>query len=252
MMKRLLALLTLFCLLAVPALAEQRVFDEANLLSPATESALEKAIASIQQDYQFDVVIATVPHTNSMEIKDFAADFYDYGGFGLNSTHDGILFLIVSSTRKYFMLNTGVSEQIFSDAVLYGVEDEVVPHLRRNDYDGAVTEFVSQVRRRLNLHTPLGRANAAFPVLLAAGIGVALIVTLIFKAQMKTVRRQTDATHYIRQSRLTRSQDIYLYTSTSRSRIETSSGGHGGGHRGHGGGFTGSSGTHHSGHGGSF
>ena len=248
MMKRLLALLTLFCLLSVPALAEQRVFDEADLLSSSTESALEKAIAAIQKDYQFDVVIAAVPHTNNMETKYFAADFYDYGGFGLNSTHDGILFLIVSSTRKYFILNTGVSEQIFSDAVLYDIEDEVIPHLKRNDYDGAMTEFVFQVRSRLNLHTPLGRANAAFPVLLAVGIGVALIVTLIFKAQMRTVRRQTDAARYIRQSHLTRSQDIYLYTSMSRTRIETSSGsgGHGGG------GFTGSSGTHHSGHGGSF
>ena len=88
----------------------------------------------------------------------------------------------------------------------------------------------------------------------AAGGGLlaALIASLIFKSQMKTVRRKTGADRYIRKGSfsLTRVQDVYLYTSTTRTRIETSSpSGRGGGG---GGGFTGSSGTHHTGHGGSF
>ncbi len=255
-MKRFFLLLTALLLTALPALAEQRVFDEADLLSASTEKTLEEAIADIQRHYSFDVVVVTVPHTNNRDIQYFAADFYDYGGFGFNSTHDGILFIISSSTRKYYILNTGTAESIFSDSVLYGIEDEVVPHLRQNRYDSAMTAFVSQVSRRLNLHTPLGRANALFPMLLIAGVIVALITILIFKAQMKTVRRQSNASRYIRKGsfQLSRSQDIYLYTTTSRAMIQApSSGGHGGGgHGGGGGGFTGSSGTHHSGHGGGF
>lgn len=253
MMKRLLALLAALLLVSLHALAEQRVFDEAGLLSASAESRLEDAISGVRSKYSFDVVIATVPHTNGKEIQYFAADFYDYSGFGMNSTHDGILFLIVSSTRKYYILNTGVSEQIFDDSTLYGIEDEVVPFLRQNDYDGAMLRFVSEVDGCLERHTPLGRANAALPVLAAVGVAAALITALVFKAQMRTVRRKSSASDYIRKGsfRLTRSQDIYLYTTTTRTRIETSSGSRGGGHGG-GGGFTGSSGTHHSGHGGSF
>lgn len=254
-MKRFFWLLLALLLFALPALAEQRVFDEADLLTASTESALEEAIADIQSQYAFDVVIVTVPHTNNQEIQYFAADFYDYGGFGFNSTHDGILFIISSSTRKYYILNTGTGESIFSDSVLYEIEDEVVPYLRQNRYDDAMAEFVRQVSHRLNLHTPLGRANALFPLLLIAGVAVGLITILIFKAQMKTVRRQSNASRYIRKGsfQLNRSQDIYLYTSTSRAMIQQpSSGGHGGGGHGGGGGFTGSSGTHHTGHGGGF
>ncbi|MBQ9263174.1 MAG: TPM domain-containing protein [Clostridia bacterium] len=252
-MKKFLALFMVLWTLAVPALAEQRVFDEANLLSASTENRLEQAISDVASAYQFDVVIATVPHTNNRETKYFAADFYDYGSFGYNSTHDGILLLIVSSTRQYYILNTGIAEQIFSDSVLYDIEDDVVPYLRQNNYDAATLQFVAQVQSRLQLHTPLGRANALFPFLLAFGLIAALVTTLIFKAQMKTVRRQTSASRYIRQGsfQLNRMQDIYLYTTQSRVRIETSSGGGDNGGGG-GGGFTGSSGTHHSGHGGGF
>ena len=254
-MKRMLALLLILLCVALPALAEQRVFDEGNLLSAATESTLEAQIADIANQFQFDVVIVTVPHTNGMEPRYFAADFYDYGGFGRNATHDGILFLIVSSTRQYYMLNTGVSEQIFTDSKLYDVEDQVVPYLRQNDYNGAAETFVHCVRQEMNLHTPLGRANALFPFLLAAGVLAGAVTVLIFRGQMKTVRHKMSASHYIRKGsfQLNRVQDIYLYTSTSRARIETPSSSGGGGHGGGGGGgFTGSSGTHHSGHGGSF
>ncbi len=251
-MKRLIALLAVLLCIALPALAEQRVFDEADLLSASAESALEEAIDAIRRDYEFDVVVATVPHTNSMEIQYFAADFYDYSGFGFHSTHDGILLLISSSTRQYYILNTGVGERIFTDSVMYRMEDDFLPSLRRNDYAGAAAIFVRDVGDRLNRFTPFGRANAALPFLAGGGLLAALIASLIFKSQMKTVRRKTGADRYIRKGSfsLTRVQDVYLYTSTTRTRIETSSpSGRGGGG---GGGFTGSSGTHHTGHGGSF
>lgn len=263
MKKRVCALLTALCLLFLPCLAlastadepVQRVFDEADLLSSSTEQSLEEAIDAIRRQFSFDVVVVTVPHTSGQEPKYFAADFYDYGGFGLNATHDGILLLIVSSTRKYFMLNTGVSEQVFDDSTLYGVEDEVVPYLRSNDYNGAASAFVNRVRARLLLLTPGGRANAALPFLGGLGLVSSVITTLIMKVQMRSVRRKSNASQYIRRGsfNLSRSQDIYLYTTTTRTRIETSSG-NGGGHIGGSGsgGFTGSSGTHHSGHGGSF
>ena len=252
-MKRFLALLMILLCVALPAMAEQRVFDEAGVLSASTEEALEEMIDAIRKEFEFDVVVAAVPHTNNMEIHYFAADFYDYGGFGFHNTHDGILLLVSTSNRKYYILNTGVAERIFSDSALYAIEDDMLPFLRQSNYDSGAAAFVRGVQSRLTRFTPLGRANAVFPVLILAGLAVALITTLIFKRQMKTVRLQSSATRYIRQGSfsLTRIQDIYLYTTTTRTRIETSSGrsgGHGGGH----GGFTGSSGTHHTGHGGSF
>lgn len=253
-MKRFFALLMVLLCVALPALAEQRVFDEAGVLSADTESALEKMIDAIREKFEFDVVVAMVPHTNGKEIHYFAADFYDYGGFGFHDSHDGILLLISTSSRAYYILNTGRGEKIFTDSAMYAIEDDMLPSLRLSNYNGGAVAFVRGVEKRLTNFTPLRRANAVFPILAIVGLAVALITALGFKRQMKTVRRQSSASRYIRKGsfQLTRAQDLYLYTTTTRTRIETpSSSGRSGGHGG-GGGFTGSSGTHHTGHGGHF
>ena len=96
------------------------------------------------------------------------------------------------------------------------------------------------------------------PIVLGAGLVVALIVVFILKGQMKTVRRKPDANSYVRDGsfQLTRAQDIYLYTTTTRRKIESDNNhGNHGSRGGSGGGsstFTSSSGNSYGGRGGSF
>lgn len=85
---------------------------------------------------------------------------------------------------------------------------------------------------------PFGEA-----LLIALGIGllVALIVTLIMKGQLRSVRFKHSASDYVRSGslRLTQSHDLYLYrnvTRTPRPKNNSSHGPHGG-HGGRGGRF---------------
>ena len=253
-MKRFLLLLLALMCVCLPALGESRVIDRADVLTAAEESQLEAAIAQVRSQYAFDVVLLTETSI-SQTPRYYAADFYDYGGYGEGADHDSILLLLVTGAgmgdRDYFILTTGRAERVFSTSVLYDVEDAFLPFLRQNRFAAGMAAFVVQVEDHLTAYTPLNRANRLLPVLLGAGLVVALIVVGILKGQLKTVRRKQDAASYVRSGsfHLTRAQDVYLYTSTARHRIEASSspGGHSGG-----GGFTGSSGTHHGGHGGKF
>ena len=255
-MKKFLLLLLLLLLATSPALAANRVIDDAGLLSPQQESQLEEAIAEIARQYQFDVVLLLKQNIGNQAPRYYAADYYDYGGYGYNSTKDGIMLLLVTGAgvgnRDYCILNTGLSESIFTDGVLYDIEEDILPYLSRSSYYTALQLFVSRVAERLHYmnRSPLERANALFPVLAVGGLIIALIVVFALKSQMKTVRRKKGAASYVREGsfQLTRVQDVYLYTTTHRQRIETNSsgGGHGGG------GFTGSSGTHHTSHSGKF
>ena len=250
-MKRILILAFLLLLLTSPALAEQRVFDRAGLLSSATEARLEEEIAAIGREKAFEVVVATVPDTNGKRIEYFAADFYDYGGFGYTDSKDGILLLIVSSTRAYYMLNTGSAERIFGDSALDDIEEEMLPALRRNDYDAGAEAFVRVVGRTVAEYTPLNLTMRLLPLIVLGGLVIGGITVAMFRASMRMVRRQYSASKYVRQGsfRLTRAQDIYLYTTTQRVRIVTNNS-RGGGHSS--GGFHGSSGVHHTGRGGHF
>ncbi len=254
-MKKLLALLLLVLMLVTPALADgNRVIDDADVLSASEEASLEQAISLIREKYQFDVVLLTKTSIDGKTPAYYAADYYDYGGYGYGDKHDGVILLLVTGAgvgnRDYTIVNTGRGEKIFDDDAMYEIEDAMLPYLRASNFSAGLAKFVSGVEARLQYMTPKNRTTRAAVIIFGAGLVIGLIVALILKGQMKTVRRKMGAQSYIRDGsfQLNRVQDIYLYTTTTRRKIETSSGG--GGHGG--GGFTGSSGTHHTSHSGKF
>ena len=261
MMKKLLPLLLILLMLlmmcpAAPA-DVNRVTDRANVLTATEEDQLEEAIAIIRDAYQFDVVLLTESSIGSQSTAYYSDLYYANGGFGYGENHDGIMLLLVTGggvgNRDYFIMNTGRGEKIFTDSVMYDMEDNFLPYLRQSNYAGGLSRFVLDVQARLEAAKPLNRANSVLPFTLGGGTAVGLVVSLVLKGQMRTVRRKQNATSYVRDGsfQLTRAQDLYLYTTTVRHKIETqsASGGRGGGHSG---GFTGSSGMHHTGHGGKF
>ena len=253
-MKKFLALLLLLLLCVSPTLAEQpRVIDEADVLTANDEARLEQAIALIRQEHQFDVVLLTKTSIDGKVPRYYAADYYDYGGFGYGDTHDGIILLLVTGAgvgnRDYTIVNTGRGEKIFDDYAMEELEEAMLPSLRASDFAAGMASFVSGVEEQLDYMTPKSRTERWGVLSFGVGLVIGTIVALIFRGQMKTVRRKVNAQSYIRDGsfQLNRVQDIYLYTTTTRRKIETSSSSGGGG-----GGFTGSSGTHHTSHSGKF
>ncbi|MBR3741340.1 MAG: TPM domain-containing protein [Clostridia bacterium] len=252
-MKKFLALLLLLLLIVTTALADgNRVIDDADVLTASEESTLEQAIALIRDQYQFDVVLLTKTSIDGKTPRYYAGDYYDYGGYGFGDSHDGIILLLVTGggvgNRDYTIVNTGRGEKIFDDDAMYEIEDAMLPYLRVSNYAGGMARFVTGVENRLEYMTPKNRTTRAAIIIFGAGLAIGVIVALILKGQMKTVRRKIGAQSYIKDGsfQLNRVQDIYLYTTTTRRKIETQSSG------GHGGGFTGSSGTHHTSHSGKF
>ena len=59
---------------------------------------------------------------------------------------------------------------------------------------------------------------------LIVGFILSLVIAFLFKARLKTARRQSFARNYIRQGsfRLRRKQDMYLYSNTTRTRVRDS------------------------------
>ena len=253
-MRKILALLLLLLLFVTPALADgNRVIDDADVLSASDETALEQAIAVIRETYQFDVVLLTKTSIDGKTPRYYAGDYYDYGGYGYGDKHDGIILLLVTGAgvgdRDYTIVCTGRGEKVFDDDALYAIEDDMLPYLRSSNYGSGMAHFVTGVNARLEYMTPKNRTTRAAVIIFGVGLVIGVIVALVLKGQMKTVRRKIGAQSYIRDGsfQLNRVMDIYLYTTTTRRKIETQSSG-----GGHGGGFTGSSGTHHTSHSGKF
>lgn len=234
-MKKIMVLLILCLLCVSPALAETRVFDRANVLSDRDEMMLEQEIASIQAQYQFDVVILTEQSIGGQAVYDYSESFYERGNFGYGEDHDGIMLLLVTGggvgNRDYDICSTGRSQKIFGVRVLNTLEDDILPYLIKSEYASGISCFVRLVSEQLNDYLPQNRVIHIMPFILIAGLVVGLTVAFVLRHQMRTVRRKPDAASYIREgsSHITRSEDVYLYTTTTRRRIESSSPG-GGGH----------------------
>lgn len=264
-MKRFLIVLLALCCLVGSAMAENRVIDEAGLLSAQEKETLEQTIAQIQEKHQMDVVVLLVDSIGSKQPRDYAADYYDYGGYGLGSSKDGVLFLLSMGTRDYFTLLTGRAIPVFTNARQALLHEEMAPYLSDGEYFTALEKYLHRVDVIMGLgvpadgygesvYTPDERAGKLFPFVLIAALVVSLITAFSLKGQLKTVRRKNEAMSYVRDGsfHLTRSQDIYLYTTTQRHKIETDTDHHSSGGGGGTSTFSGSSGTTHGGSGGKF
>lgn len=280
-MKRFFAWL-MACLLLLPALWAAadvvRVVDEADLLTDSQELALSQTIARIRDTYQMDVAIVIKQSIAGKDPARYAADAYEKLGCGMGEERDGLIFLLTMAERKYQTVTSGKAIRIFTDYGLDMIHDDMSAYLTDGDYYTGLSRWLRDVEKYLadysksgtvydwhdgeeyapQFQTPWERTMGYLPMVLAVGLGVALIVVFILKGQMKTVRRKPDANSYVRDGsfQLTRAQDIYLYTTTTRRKIESDNNhGNHGSHGGSGGGsstFTSSSGNSYGGRGGSF
>lgn len=251
MVKRMIILALLFCMAAVPALADTDwVVDNANLLSSMDEMKLQQTIDRIKEEYPMDIVLVTVNSIGYRSPGLYAADFYDEHGYGVGDDRSGLIFLVCMGSRDYFTAVTGDAQRVFDQSARDDIHEDVVPYLSGGQYSEAFEVYLNGVEETLRANTPMGRFQRMVPIILLAGVGIGCIVAFSLKRQLKSVRKKQNATSYVVNGsfQLTRSQDIYLYTTTTRRKIETNYGGGGSG----GGSFRSSSGRGFSGSGGKF
>ncbi len=253
-----LLLLLLVCSFAFPAYADvlPRVVDDAGLLTESEESALEEKIADIAKEYNFDVVIVTTDSLGGKTAEAFADDYFDYNGYGYGGEYDGILFAVSMGEREWAISTCGYGLVAFTDYSTDLMGENIVSHLSNGDYYDACLMFVEMSEDALlqaaygapydtNNLNPTYDPNAGgegslfsplflLPALLI-GFVISLLIALGFKAQLKTAVPEKYAGSYVRKGsfNLRHSNDIYLFSRTTRTRIESSSSSRGGGTTSH-------------------
>lgn len=230
MKKRIVAVLLLLVIcFAIPVSAEtdkELLVDQANLLTEAEADKLERELERISDRYDVDVVVLTVYSLGYQSSQAYADDFFDYKGYGRGSNRDGILLLVSTERNDWCISTSGSCQKDFDDNALDQIEDSILPNLRVGDFNEAFIAFVEECEQTLKF-------DFAKHILIAivVGVVVALIVTGIFRSQLKSVKFQSGASNYVRPGSMnvTKSQDIFLYKNVSRRpkpQNNSSSGGH--------------------------
>jgi uncharacterized protein len=229
-----------------------------------------------------DVVILVVTDLDGKSAQDYADDYYDYNGYGIGDDYSGMLLLIATESRDWWISTCGEAIYVLTDYGIESIFSDFAGYLSGNDYYHAFETYLDCLPEYFDAYysgnpidgysgnysgpgsyTP-GDADdtvyyeddsfGIFEILFSLVVGcvVAGIAVLIMSAQMNTKLPQNSARNYLNQSsyQLHSHSDMFLYSNVTKVRRESSSssGSGGGGSSTH----RSSSGSSHGGGGGKF
>ncbi len=154
-----LVLTVLFIILAagMPVMAADAplVVDLANEFSADDIQRLEQMAAKTGAKYNMDLVIVTTRDTGGASSMEFADDFFDYNGYGVGDTRDGVLFLIDFANRQTWISTSGNAIEKLTDARIEDILDDVYAgnKMASGDYAGAAEAFLTSTGKVLQGNT---------------------------------------------------------------------------------------------------
>jgi uncharacterized protein len=143
---------------ATPAVAQTfppltgRVVDNANLLDPAQEAALDAKLAAVEQRSGRQFVVATLPSLQGRTIEDFGYRLGREWKIGDEQKDDGTLLIVAPNERKV-RIETGYGARVFlTDAVSSVIiNTAILPRFKANDYPGGIDAGANEIITMLEL-----------------------------------------------------------------------------------------------------
>ena len=151
-------LLALALLFAGPATAQTfpalsgRVVDQANLLDPAQEAALDAKLAAVEQRSGRQFVVATLSSLEGRTIEDYGYRLGRAWGIGSEAKDDGVVLIVAPNERKV-RIETGYGARVFlTDAVSSVIiRNSILPKFKAGDYAGGIVAGADQIISMMNL-----------------------------------------------------------------------------------------------------
>ena len=160
-----------------------RVVDRADLLSPATETALTTKLEALERDTTDQVVVVTVPDLQGREIEDYGYQLGRAWGIGQSGKNNGVILLIARDERRV-RIEVGYGlEPVLTDALsALIIHNEILPALREGSFDRGVTNGVEAIDQQLRLDPAEAQARAASAERPRSGapVGAAILIVVVF------------------------------------------------------------------------
>lgn len=237
-MKRLLVFFSicLIILMLSPAAlaASDAIVDEADLLTQEQEDDLAGLALSIRNTYNMDVVVVVVSSLDGKTSQEYADDYYDYNGYGIGDDYSGVLFLLAINDRDYAISTCGEAIDALSDDDIDYLLDCVFDDFRNGDYYLGLRTYLENLENEFynyaNTKDEVTKSKdpnygkiGVFSLAIGAGAGGIGLATM--RSGMNTAKPQVGAQSYLANNSfaLPVNRDTFLYSRTSRTRIQSQS-----------------------------
>lgn len=144
----------LVCLASLFAVAEtvqslpkptDYVSDFAHVMSQDAQQKIDRLCGQVDHEAHAQIAVVTIHSTDGEAIQQYAVDLYQAWGIGGKKGDRGVLLLFAVNDRRRF-ISTGYGlESILPDGKIGAVGRQMIPYLRANDFDGAITLSVDQI-----------------------------------------------------------------------------------------------------------
>jgi uncharacterized membrane protein YgcG len=133
-----------------------RVVDDADLFTDDEERRLEERIAEIAPKYQADIVIFTDVSTHGLSHGVYAADFYDFNGYGYGPEHDGFCLMICMdpADRGGWCCVAGAPRALYTEQNANDLDDVLYEYLGNGQYFTGVYDWIGNIGTLLDKGIP--------------------------------------------------------------------------------------------------
>ena len=210
-----------------PAEDNLLVWDEAELLNETEVAQLNSKLESISEKCKAEIRVVTLSSMDGGDIDEFLKYLYDESGFGYGENHDGVLLVVCMDPREYRILSNGFAGEAITSGDIDAIGETFKSDLSDGNYADAFDTFADKCEYYLDGHINGFPFNTGKNLLICVGIGlvVALIVTGIWKGQLKSVRKQSAANAYVKAGtmQITQSGDFFMYRNVTKTQKQSSS-----------------------------
>ena len=210
-----------------PAEDNLLVWDEAELLNETEVAQLNSKLESISKKYKAEIRVVTLSSMDGGDIEEFLEYLYDESDFGYGENHDGVLLVVCMDPREYRILSNGFAGEAITSGDIDAIGEAFKSDLSDGHYADAFDTFADKCEYYLDGHINGFPFNTGKNLLICLGIGlvVALIVTGIWKGQLKSVRKQSAANAYVKAGtmQITQSGDFFMYRNVTKTQKQSSS-----------------------------
>ena len=251
-MRKLFVVVLALLLIALSAGAQAllHVDDKAGVLTYEEVQKLEQQASALFEQTQFDVIIHTTRNSQGKGPRDYSFDYY-HGFRDAAAYPNGAALVIMFDTRDYYEAARGTGIELLTYRESHDLGHVVQSKLGKEDYYGAFSDYIRYVKRLQVPATSTELLSEYMPYVLGISLIIGLVYAFVLKSRMNIASFRQGADAYVvpNSLNLTTTQDLYLYQTVTRTKIESSSGS-----KGSGGGFSSGSrgGTSYGGRGGKF
>ena len=126
-----------------------RVVDTADIFTEAEEAAMEARLGEIRAELGRDIVVFTDISAYGLGRDVYAADFYDFNGYGIGDEYEGAcLFICMDpADRGFWTCCTGPeTRKLFTEDFANQLDDRLYDYMVDGDYGEGVADWIENFR----------------------------------------------------------------------------------------------------------